>query len=246
VVCFGALKPFPQGLRGNVVAAVVHCRLWQADSVFQRRGGIQRRLGRLGALPRNEQSALFSPWLCAPPRLTCLAVQDSPPVDVSVFKITGASASDPKLVAARNGVKRLRTVRGARLRTPKLRQLALEPARLCRKCRAESPRLARSFGTLTCSSSRTASRSTATNQAPSRSTWSPSPCSRCLPCCKSCGLTARNGARLACAQCWFDASRFLSNLLSDDYIALGLSQVAQAVAFLNADCKMVRQLQPHV
>lgn len=29
-------------------------------------------------------------------------------------------------------------------------------------------------------------------------------------------------------------------LLRDDYIALGLSQVAQAVAFLNADCKMVR------
>jgi len=47
------------------------------------------------------------------PRLTRVAVpvQDSPPVDVSVFKITGMSASDPKLVAARNGVKRLRTVR---------------------------------------------------------------------------------------------------------------------------------------
>jgi len=29
-----------------------------------------------------------------------------------VFKLVGASASDPKLVAARNGVKRLRTVRG--------------------------------------------------------------------------------------------------------------------------------------
>ena len=37
-----------------------------------------------------------------------------------------------------------------------------------------------------------------------------------------------------------DASPFLTDLLSDDYIALGLSQVAQAVAFLNADCKMVR------
>ena len=36
-----------------------------------------------------------------------------------------------------------------------------------------------------------------------------------------------------------NASRLLK-LLSDDYIALGLSQVAQAVAFLNADCKMVR------
>ena len=34
-------------------------------------------------------------------------------MDVSVFKITGASASDPKLVAARNGVKRLRTVRAS-------------------------------------------------------------------------------------------------------------------------------------
>ena len=31
-----------------------------------------------------------------------------------------------------------------------------------------------------------------------------------------------------------------ARLRSDDYIALGLSQVAQAVAFLNADCKMVR------
>ena len=30
---------------------------------------------------------------------------------------------------------------------------------------------------------------------------------------------------------------------SDDYIAVGLSQVAQAVTFLNADCKMVRPLR---
>lgn len=29
----------------------------------------------------------------------------------------------------------------------------------------------------------------------------------------------------------------------DDYLAMGLSQVAQAVAFLNVDCKMVRALQ---
>ena len=51
---------------------------------------------------------------------------------------------------------------------------------------------------------------------------------------------ARNGARQASAVSVCDASRALSDLLSDDYIALGLSQVAQAVAFLNADCKMVR------
>jgi SCY1-like protein 1 len=38
-------------------------------------------------------------------------VQEDPPAEVSVFKLTAASASDPKLVAARNGVKRLRTVR---------------------------------------------------------------------------------------------------------------------------------------
>jgi hypothetical protein len=35
---------------------------------------------------------------------------------VSIFKLTVASASDPKLVAARNGVKRLRTVRTPRRR----------------------------------------------------------------------------------------------------------------------------------
>ena len=55
-------------------------------------------------------------------------------MDVSVFKITGASASDPKLVAARNGVKRLRTVRARDPARPRLRQLALGPAQFGRQC----------------------------------------------------------------------------------------------------------------
>ena len=72
---------------------------------------------------------------CAAPQLTRVLEQDSPPADVSVFKITGASASDPKLVAARNGVKRLRTVR---TRAQRLRPRATQgPALLAPAARAE-------------------------------------------------------------------------------------------------------------
>ena len=60
----------------------------------------------------TSKARCLSPVACWAARLTAaVPAQDSPPVDVSVFKITGASASDPKLLAARNGVKRLRTVR---------------------------------------------------------------------------------------------------------------------------------------
>ena len=68
-------------------------------------------LGARGCTAAERARCAVSARRCAAPRLKRLAGQDSPPVDVSVFKITGASASDPKLVAARNGVKRLRTVR---------------------------------------------------------------------------------------------------------------------------------------
>lgn len=85
---------------------------WEARASVQRWRGVRGRLGRVDALPRHHEGARGRASASGS-RFDgeTLHVQDEAATEVSVFRIVGLP-NDPKLVAARNGVKRLRTVRG--------------------------------------------------------------------------------------------------------------------------------------